>query len=61
MNTNALVGLTLKEAKKLAKNNNMKFRITARDGRMFILTDDFLTNRINVEVENGKITQAGIG
>lgn len=61
MNPELFIGLTVQEAKELAETNNIKFRITVQDERPFIITTDFLTNRINVEVKKGKVVRANFG
>ena len=60
-NVEGFIGLSLDEVKKLAESKNMKIRVAKQDKKAFFLTFDFLTNRINLYMENGKVIQAGIG
>jgi len=61
MDTNAFIGLNLQEAKQLAAANNVQLRVAKQEGKMFLLSADFRTDRVNVEIEKGKIILAGIG
>jgi len=61
MNTEEFIGLTLEEALKLASSKKLKFRVVKEDSKVFVGSYDFFTDRVNVEIEKGKIVQAGIG
>ena len=56
-----LVGLTEDEANKFAVSNGWVFRIGARDGESFAVTDDFVTNRVTVTIVGGKVTDVSVG
>ena len=47
-----IIGLDLVDAKKIYK----KIRVTKKDGEAYFVTADFIEDRLNVEVENGKIS-----
>jgi len=48
--TEAMVEMTL-------KNNKMSYRVVKKDGQAFIVTDDFIPERCNLEFEEGKLTK----
>ena len=56
-----LVGLTEDEANKLSTSNGWIFRVGARDGESFAVTDDFVTNRVTVTIVDGKVTDVSVG
>lgn len=58
---NLLVGLKKEEALKLIAENELKWRITAEDGMFFVITRDFKSNRINLEIKDDIIISAEIG
>jgi hypothetical protein len=58
---NALVGLSEEEAMKVAASSGWEYRVAARDGEQYMLTTDFVTNRVNVSIENGVITEVTVG
>ena len=55
------VGLTEKEAIAKAKAAGSPWRITRKDGETFMVTQDFVANRINFEIDDGKVTKATYG
>lgn len=55
------VGLTEKEGRTKAANEGMRFRVINRDGKDYPITLDYLTNRINVALNNGYIVAAYYG
>jgi len=55
------VGLTKSEAIAKAKATNTPSRITREDKEIFPVTQDFVENRINFEIDNGKVTKATNG
>ncbi|MBU6241345.1 MAG: hypothetical protein KJS66_06100 [Acidobacteria bacterium] len=57
----ALVGLTEDEATKVAESNGWIVRISSRDGEEFQLTMDYLTNRVNLAIADGKVTGVSVG
>ena len=55
-----VIGKTIFEAEQL--HDCFDFRIVAVDGKSRIITMDYRLDRVNVEVEDGKITKVqGIG
>ncbi len=50
-----IVGLTIKEAQKLASENNRLLRVVEEDGEMYMVTMDYSPGRINVSVIDGKV------
>ena len=57
----ALVGLTEDEATKVAESNGWIVRISSRDGEEFQLTMDYLANRVNLAIADGKVTGVSVG
>lgn len=54
---NNLIGQTLEEARSsLSAQKELKYRIVKTDGKGMIITCDFNPDRLNLEVENGIIT-----
>ena len=56
-----LIGLTEQEAVKTAGTKGWIVRIAARDGEYFMLTSDYVTNRVNLTVEKSLVTAVAIG
>lgn len=56
-----LIGLTEQEAIKTAESKGWIVRIAARDGEYFMLTSDYVTNRVNLTVEKTLVTSVAIG
>lgn len=52
-----LIGKDLLYARSLVQIYGKSIRVTKRDGRTTIITEDINPNRINVEIENGIITK----
>lgn len=50
------VGKTLQEAKEYAEKGGFTIRIVEEDGKTFMLTHDFKTNRLNFRLRNNKVT-----
>lgn len=57
----ALVGLTEDEAMKVAESNGWVVRVSSRDGEDFQMTMDFVTNRVNLAIVDGKVTGVSVG
>jgi hypothetical protein len=55
------VGLTKREAILKADSTNTPWRITREDKETFLVTQDFVENRINFEIDDGKVTKATNG
>jgi hypothetical protein len=58
---NALVGLSEAEATKVATGKKWLVRIAKRDGEDFMLTMDYVTNRVNFTVVAGVVASVSIG
>lgn len=57
----AVIGLTEVEAQQLIIKNGSRYRLRHLNGRGILGTADYHTNRVNVSVEDGKVTNASIG
>ncbi len=58
---NSLVGLTELEATLTARDKGWVVRIAARDGEYFMLTSDYITNRVNLVIEKNLVTSVAVG
>ncbi len=58
---NTLVGLSEDEATKVATDRKWIVRIAKRDGEEFMLTMDYVSNRVNFTVVAGVVTEVTIG
>lgn len=56
-----LVSMSELEAEVCADANSWIYRIGERDGKGFILTKDYRTNRVTVSIESGLITKVSVG
>jgi hypothetical protein len=56
-----LLGLPEVEATKVAMANGWQVRIAARDGEFFMLTQDYVENRVNLSVARGKVIAITVG
>ena len=62
INAEQLIGLPIHQARSICADSGCTLRVQAQDGQRFIVTADYRTNRINVEVDNGIISKThGIG
>ncbi len=57
----SLVGLTEAEATATAREKGWIVRIAARDGENFMLTTDYVTNRVNFIIEKSVVTSVVVG
>ncbi|HEX8182244.1 MAG TPA: hypothetical protein VF575_01425 [Candidatus Saccharimonadales bacterium] len=57
----AYVGLTEKEAVARAEKDNVTYRIVRRDSESFTSTMDYSADRMNFEIDDGRITKAFAG
>lgn len=55
------VGLTKEAAIAKAEANRRPWRIAREDGESFLLTQDYVPNRVDFEIDNGKVTSAKFG
>ena len=56
-----LIGKTYEEAKHLIKCSNYRYRVTRKDSAYYAITMDFDAGRLDLELDNGIVTQVGIG
>lgn len=56
-----LIGLTTEEAVTFCEQHNLIYRLSKYNGKPLVLTRDYKTDRVNVEVENNIITQYFLG
>lgn len=56
-----LIGLTEDEAMKVASTEGWEFRVAARDGEQYMLTTDYVMNRVNVTIVEGTVTEVTVG
>jgi hypothetical protein len=61
MELEQLVGKTEAEAGRLIKENDMKVRVTMKDGDYFIITQDLRFDRVNLHIKEGLVVSAKIG
>ena len=61
MDIKVLIGKQVDEAALLIRENDFTPRITKLDGKPMLVTRDFKTNRVNLNVENGSVIEATIG
>jgi hypothetical protein len=57
----SLLGKPLNEAKELALFNGYSIRIKREDNNRFAITFDSRFDRINVELDNGLVTECNFG
>lgn len=57
----SIIGKSLKEGIELVKSNGFSVRVTREDDERFFVTQDLRFDRINLEIDNEKITSARIG
>ena len=55
------VGLTIKEAQDKATQAGLRHRIIEEDGKSYIITEDFIADRLNFIINKGKITGIELG
>ena len=56
-----LIGLEETEAQKVATELGWQVRIAMRDGEAFMLTKDYQTNRVNLTITKGVVTNVAVG
>jgi hypothetical protein len=56
-----LVGLTENDAIAAIVAEGLVARVVARDGEYFMVTEDYSVSRINLEIENDRVTRATVG
>ena len=58
---NEWIGLTLLAAEEKAKKEGLNIRLASVNGENFVLTCDYVLNRINLDVNNGVVVGANFG
>jgi len=61
INCEDYVGLTLDDAIKLAKKNDLEFRTVKKDNIDYIITCDLHLDRLNFKVKNNIIIECDLG
>lgn len=56
-----LMGMCTKDAMLTCVRAKYKMRITRDDHQNYAITDDFVTDRINLEIDNGRVTKVSWG
>ena len=56
----AYLGLTEEEAEAQAEVDGRPYRVGARDGEQYLLTEDYVLGRITVEITDGVVTAATV-
>lgn len=56
-----VVGLPEDDAQAAVEGAGLTFRVISRDGEGLAATDDYSVSRINVDIVDGKVTEASIG
>jgi len=56
-----LSGLDEDDARRIAETQGWTWRIEARDGENYVLTQEHDPRRVNVRIENGKVTATRVG
>ena len=55
------MGLGEDEAGKIIEGNGWTHRVGSRDGEQFMLTKDFVTSRLTLDIEKSFVVSATIG
>jgi len=61
INCEDYIGLTLDDAIKLAKNNNLRYRIIKKDDINYPITCDLHLYRLNFTIKNNIIIECDLG
>jgi len=61
LETDRLVGMPEEDAIKLIETKQLCARVVSRDGEVFVVTADFRSDRINLDIAEGLVTQAKLG
>jgi NifU-like protein involved in Fe-S cluster formation len=56
-----IIGKTVKEAKKLCADNQIRCRIASKDGKEKMFSCDYQPNRVNFAVSKGIVTDSHLG
>ena len=58
MNKPDVIGKPLVEAAKLIEQAGLTYRVVARDGKHYMVTADFVSTRLDLEVRDGVVVAA---
>lgn len=61
INTRVFVGLNEQTALELARDSELKARISSRNGKSLILTRDLNKERVNLDIKDGKVIDCTVG
>jgi len=61
MNLDSIIGKTEKEVIEYLQVNNVNFRIVRNNLEYYIITCDYVPDRVNLEIDNDVITSYNIG
>jgi len=61
INLENLLGFSESSAKKMVESYGLKYRVTKVDLTQVPVTRDVKADRVNVELENGKVSRAYVG
>ena len=56
----AVVGMAFDEAKKLVEDAGCEMRLKSKDGEDFAMTMDSRADRVNFDLEDGKVVSASV-
>lgn len=55
------IGLLEEDAYKLIRNHRLSFRICAKNDKTFAITQDYVSNRVNLYITNGVVVDCKYG
>jgi len=61
MNIDTIIGKTQEEGIKILKDNYTDYRVVRADSEYYIVTCDFIPERVNLEIDNDVITSYNNG
>lgn len=61
IDTSIFVGMEKDKALAYIQSKGWRCRVTAEDGKTYIMTMDICADRVNLVIENGRIKSAGVG
>ena len=56
-----LIGMSEQDAIAAIEDEGLIARVVARDGEYFMVTEDYSVSRINLVIENDRVTEASVG
>lgn len=58
---NSFIGMDREICVSICLEKNYKVRVTREDSTNYIVTCDLRFDRVNLEIDNGKVTKCGLG